>query len=172
MKVGITSLKLLRDVRVMIEANSKKETEALGNKIEETCGAELEVNIQKRRNSRLVLLSIPEDIKLENVEETLAKQTPELEIKEGDIRAKFCYTTKRETRNLVIEVDSGIRKKPIQARLKLCWAICRVDDYIVLKGASITADITTTFETSRGGDMSPVHWEPQTKILHSRQIRV
>jgi len=131
MKVGITSLKLLRDVRVMIEANSKKETEALGNKIEETCGAELEVNIQKRRNSRLVLLSIPEDIKLENVEETLAKQTPELEIKEGDIRAKFCYTTKRETRNLLLEVDSGTRKKLIQARIKLGWAICRVDDYIV-----------------------------------------
>jgi len=113
--------------------NSKNEIEALGNKIEESCGAELEVNIQKRRKPRFVLLSVLEDIKLENVEETLAKQNPELYIKEGDIRAKFCYTTKRETRNLVIEVYSGTRKKLIQARMKLVWAICRVDDYIVFK---------------------------------------
>jgi hypothetical protein len=69
-KVGITSLKLLRDGRVMIETKSKNEIEALENKIEETCGAELEVNIQKRRNPRLVLLSIPEDITPGNAEET------------------------------------------------------------------------------------------------------
>jgi hypothetical protein len=48
------------------------------------------VNIQTRRNPRLVLLSIPEDITPENSEEILAKQNPELDIKEGDIRAKFC----------------------------------------------------------------------------------
>jgi hypothetical protein len=52
-------------------------------------------------------------------------------MKEEDIRAKFGYTTKRETRNLVIEEDSGTRKKLIQARIKLGWAICRVGDYIV-----------------------------------------
>jgi hypothetical protein len=40
-KVGITSLKMLRDGRVMIEASSKNEREALGNKIEEGCGVEL-----------------------------------------------------------------------------------------------------------------------------------
>ena len=156
MKVGITSLKLLRDVRVMIEANSKKETEALGNKIEETCGAELEVNIQKRRNSRLVLLSIPEDIKLENVEETLAKQTPELEIKEGDIRAKFCYTTKRETRNLLLEVDSGTRKKLIQARIKLGWAICRVDDYIVAESCFRCNRYNHKFRDCKGEETCPL----------------
>jgi hypothetical protein len=33
-KVGITSVKLLRDGRVIIQANSKNEIEALGNKIE------------------------------------------------------------------------------------------------------------------------------------------
>jgi hypothetical protein len=132
-KVRITSLKLLTDGRVMIQANSTNEIEALGAKIEETCGTELEVNIQKRRNPILVLLNILEDIKPENAEETLTKQNPELDIKEGEIRAKFCYTTKRETRNLEIEVDSGTRKKLIQAGIKLGWAICKADDYIVAK---------------------------------------
>jgi hypothetical protein len=34
---------------------------------------------------------------------------------------------------LVIEADSGNRKKLIQTRIKLRWAICSVDDYIVAK---------------------------------------
>jgi hypothetical protein len=97
---------MLTDGRVMIETSSENEIEALGNKIEETCGVEREVNIKKRRNPRLVLLSISEDVTIENIEETSAKQNPELNIKEGDIRAKFCYTPKRETRNLEIEVNS------------------------------------------------------------------
>jgi hypothetical protein len=109
-KVGITSLKLLRDGRVMLEATSKKDIETPGEKIEEKCGKELEVTIQKLRNPRLVLLNIPDDITTENTEETLIVQNSELNIKKGDIRAKFCYTTKRKTRNLVIEVDSETRK--------------------------------------------------------------
>jgi hypothetical protein len=132
-KVGITSLKSLRDGRVMIEASSKDEIETLGEKIREKCREESEVNIQKRRNPRLVLLNIPDDITLENVEDTLTVQNPERDLKEGDIRAKFCYTTKRETRNLVIELGSGTRKKLMQVRIKLGWAICNVDDYIVAK---------------------------------------
>ena len=64
--------------------------------------------------SFMVLLGIPEDITTENIETTLAKPNPELDIKEGDIRAKFSYNTKRETKNLVIEVDSGTRKKLIK----------------------------------------------------------
>ena len=76
---------------------------------------------------------MPEDITLENVEETLTIQNPEVDLNEGDIRAKFCCTTKRKTRNLVIEVDSGTRKKLLQARIKLGLAICSVDNYIVAK---------------------------------------
>jgi len=77
------------------------------------------------------MLNIPQDITLENVAEILTIQNPELYLKEGDVRAKFCYTTKRKTSNLVIEVDSGTRKKLLQARIKLGWSICSVDDYIV-----------------------------------------
>jgi hypothetical protein len=162
-KVGITSLKLLRDGRVMIQANTKNEIEVLGNKIEQTNEAELEVNNQKRRNPRLVLLSFPK---------TLTKQNPELDIKEGDSRAKFCYTTKRQTRNLVIEVDSETRKKLIQARIKLGWAICRVGDYIIAKRCFRCSRYDHNFQDCKGEETCPVHWESQTKRLHSRQIRV
>jgi len=48
--VGILDLKTLRDGRILIEAGSKKETETLGAKIQESCGEELEIDIQKLRN--------------------------------------------------------------------------------------------------------------------------
>jgi len=93
----------------------------------------LEVHIQKLRNPILVVFNIPQDITLENVAETLTIQNPVLVLKEGDVRAKFCYTTNRKARNLVIEVDSGTRKKLTQARIKVGLSICSVEDYIVAK---------------------------------------
>jgi hypothetical protein len=132
-KVGVTSLKSRRDGRVIIEASSKSEIETQGEKIGEKYGEELEVNIQKLKNPRLFLLNMPEDITQENVEEILRIENPELDLKEGDIRAKLCYTTKRKTKNLMIEVVSGTHKKLMQARIKLGWSICSFDDYIVAK---------------------------------------
>jgi len=78
-KVVITSLNVLRDGRVMIEARSKNEIETLEEKIGEKRGEELEVNIQKLRNRSLFLFDIPEDITLELVEETHTLQNPELD---------------------------------------------------------------------------------------------
>jgi len=70
-KVGINSLRQLSDGRVMIETNTKKEMEKLGDEIRAKC-KEFDVNNQKLRNPRLVLLNIPEYITLDNVEETLS----------------------------------------------------------------------------------------------------
>jgi hypothetical protein len=155
-KVGITSLKLLRDGRVMVEASSKKDIETLGEKIEEKCGTELEVKIQRRRNPRLVLLNIPDDITIENAEETLTAQNSELDIKKGDIRAKFCYTTKRKTRNLVIEVDSQTRKTIMQPKIKLGWSICRVDDYIVARRCFRCSGYNHNFGDCKGQETCPL----------------
>ena len=77
----------------------------------------LEVNMQKGRNPRIIILNTPVDITPENVSEKLIQLNPELAMKEGSIVPKLCYTTKRGTRNLVIEVNSEIRKKtPTQQR--------------------------------------------------------
>jgi hypothetical protein len=72
-KVGINSLRQLRDGRLMIETSSGKGMEKIGDEIKANC-EELEVNIQQLRKPRLVLLNIPEEITLDNVEETLSRQ--------------------------------------------------------------------------------------------------
>jgi len=104
--VGIQSLKPLRDGRVIIEVGSKKEMELFEEGIRESCGEELEINIQKLRSPRLIILNIPSEINMENIKETLSQQNTEIDIKEGCFEPKFSYKTKRGTRNLVAEVDS------------------------------------------------------------------
>ena len=122
-KVGVQSLKTLRDGRVIIGVGSKKEMELLEEGIRERCGEELETNVQKPRKPRLVILNIPNEINMDNTKETLIKQNTEINIQEGNIVPKFIYTTKRGTRNLVVEVDSETRKKTTTNQSKT-----RVDD--------------------------------------------
>jgi len=66
-----------------------------------------------------VIYNIPETISTRNLEDTLLAQNPELNLKTGDITAKFSHETKRRHRNLVIEVNAQTRKILIQKKVKL-----------------------------------------------------
>jgi hypothetical protein len=55
MKIGIRAFKSLKNGNVLIEADSKEEIEILNTQIRDKCGDQLEVNVQKRRNPRLII---------------------------------------------------------------------------------------------------------------------
>jgi len=114
---------------------------------------ELDVNIQKLKNPSLVILNIPEEITVDNVEETLRRKNPEKDIQAG---AKFCYVTKKEMRNTVIEVEPSTRGKLMINRIKLVWAICRVDDYIVAKRCYRCSKYNHTFRECKGEEPCPL----------------
>lgn len=80
-KVGLNSLKSLRDGRVQIETGSKEEVEILMRDINEKCEEKLEASIHRLRNPRLVIYNIPEDISTRNIEETLLAQNPDINLK-------------------------------------------------------------------------------------------
>jgi len=102
MKVGVCALKSLQDGRVLMEMKSKEKIELLYMNINGKCSQLLEVNIQKPRNPKLVVYNIPEEITLESAEETITTQNPKLILNAGDIKPKFIYRGKRNTKNLVI----------------------------------------------------------------------
>ena len=83
------------------------------------------------RSPRLVILDIPEDISVDNVEDTIVAQNADINLQQGDIKAKFSYQTKKHERNLVIQVEAGTRKRLLQTKIKPGWQICTVHDYIV-----------------------------------------
>jgi hypothetical protein len=59
LKVGVKSLKSLRDVRVLIEVGSVDETNLLSADINGKCGEALEANVQILRKPRLIIRNIP-----------------------------------------------------------------------------------------------------------------
>jgi hypothetical protein len=130
MKVGISTFKTLKDGRILIQAGSKEEIERIRNSITDKCGEEMEAKVHDLRNPRLVLYNIPEDVTLENATKIIREQNPELQMEENDMTTKFIYKTKRNTRNLVIEVNSHTRKQILSTRMKIGWEICKADDYI------------------------------------------
>jgi len=66
----------------------------------------------------------------ENVEDIILAQNPDLNLQEGDIQNKFAFKTKRNIRNIVIEVKPQTRSQLLQNKLKLEWTICNIDDYV------------------------------------------
>jgi hypothetical protein len=131
-KVGIGSLKTLRDGRVQIETGSIQEAETLTNNIREKLGDKMDANIQRPRKPRLKIHNIPDDISTDNTEDTLIAQNPDIGLKKGEITPKFTYETKRKsTRNMVIEVNSHTRNKLINNKVKLGWILCSIEDYLV-----------------------------------------
>ena len=109
-----------------------KETEILNSKIRDVCGANLEANIQKWRNPRLIIrvYNIPDTWTNENAENIITTQNPSLNLQSGDILPKYIFATKKKTRNLVTEVLPQTCRQIVQTKLKVQWTICKVDDYI------------------------------------------
>jgi len=58
------------------------------------------------------------------------KQNSELCIEKEDITPRYLFKDKRKANNLAIEVNSSTRKKFLRKKMKLCWNMCSVDDYI------------------------------------------
>jgi len=129
-KVGINTYKSLKEGRI-IETNSIEELEVLENDINAKCEGKLETNAHKLRNPRLVIINIPEEITTGNLENTMLAQNLDVSLKQGNTAAKFCYETRKNTRNLVIEVSAQTRKTLLDRRVKLGWQICKIEDYVV-----------------------------------------
>jgi len=130
-KVGINTFKTLNSGKVLIETLSKEDIEALGKDIEAKCGDDLEINIHTLRKPRLIILNIPEDISTTNIEDRMLMQNADLNLRKGEIVAKFSYVTKKMNRNLVVEVGADTRKILLQRKIKIGWQICRIEDYLV-----------------------------------------
>ena len=129
-KVGVKTLRNLKDGRVLIETGSKQEVDKLSAEINSHCGHALEAKVSQLRNPTLIIFNIPKDITKENAEEIIRTQNTELALKEEDIKPKFTHRTKKNNKNLTVEVSSEARKKRVKQHIKLGWVICNIEDYI------------------------------------------
>jgi len=155
MKVGIKTLKSMKDGRVLIEVGSIDKTNLLSTNISDKSGEVLEVNVPKLRKPRLIIRNTPQDITVENLEETILAQNPELSLKPGEVAAGFKFRTKRGDINMVIEVGPGKRKKMLQTKLKIGWLICNVGEYLVAKRCFKCSRYSHRHQVYRGDETCP-----------------
>jgi len=94
---------------------------------------ELEVTVPQLRKPRMVINNIPEDSTVENLEETIIAQNPELNLVPGEIDARFINKTKWGKTKTVTDAGPETRRKLQQKKLKTGWQICNVADYLVAK---------------------------------------
>ena len=129
-KIGITKFEGLRNGRLLIETQNKTQIDTLSKTINEMCGEELEASTSKRRNPRLIIYNVPDDLNIENAKELIMKQNSKLCIEKEVITPRYLFKDKRKANNLVIEVNSTTRMKFLGKKTKLGWNMCNVDDYI------------------------------------------
>ena len=156
-KVGINKFRVLNNGKIIIGTNTKQEIEALEKEIATKCGGELEATVHKMRKPRLIVYNIPEDISLQNVEDTLLNQNPDLGLIKGDIDAKFDFTTKNKNRNLVIEVEAKVRKVLLLMKIKLGWHICKADDYVVAMRCFRCSRYNHRHKKCKGNETCPIY---------------
>jgi hypothetical protein len=161
-KVGINTFKTLNSGKVLIETHSKEEIEALGKDIEAKCEDDLEINIHTLRKPRLIILNIPEDISTTNIEDRILMQNADLNLRKGEIVAKFSYVTKKMNRNLVVEVGADTRKILLQRKIKIGWQICRIEDYLVANRCFKCSRFNHRHRDCRGEVTCPLCTGPHT----------
>ena len=151
--MNINSLKIIRDGRLQIETGSKEEIGTVTRDINK-CRDKLEVNVHRLRNSRLVIYNIPETITIRNIEVTLLAQNLELNLKTGDITAKFSNETETnpEHSNRSKRTDSITL---IQKKVKLGWPICSIEDYLVANRFFKCSRFNDRFPQRRGTETCP-----------------
>ena len=78
MKIGIATFKGLTNGRLLIETHNKQEIDALSKTINEMCGKELDASTPIRRNPRLIICNVPDELNIENTKELIMKQNSDL----------------------------------------------------------------------------------------------
>jgi len=157
MKVGIRTLKSLKDGQILIEAGTTKEINKLSQTIKDKCGGELEVTVPQLRKPRMVINNVPKDTTVDNLEETITAQNPELDLEPGEIDARFIYTTKRGQTKTVTSVGPETRRKLQQKKLKIGRQICNVADYLVAMRCFKCSRFNHRHKDCRGEEACPLY---------------
>jgi hypothetical protein len=80
------------------------------------------------KHPRVIVFNVPDGITPENAAQATALQNSELQLNEDEIKAKFVFEDRKKHKNLLIEVNPGIRKRLVDRKLKIGWHVCNSSD--------------------------------------------
>ena len=104
----------------------------------------------------MIIHNVPLDVKIQNLQENILAQNPELGSISGDIEARFTYRTKRGLIKIVIYVGSETRKKLLHKKPKIGCLNCNVVDYLVAKSCFKCSSFNHRHQDCRGVETCPL----------------
>lgn len=132
LKVGINSLKSLKNGHLLIESGNKSEADIICQNINNKCGGELEANISMKRNPKIIIFSTPEEVTMENAVEALATQNEELNNGKEIMKPIREFKDRKKNKVLIMEISSEQRNMILGKKIKLGWNMCNWEDYIMI----------------------------------------
>lgn len=130
MKVGVKSCRAMRNGQILIESSNKDEADVMYRTINEKCGEELEAVMSKKRNPRIIIFNVGDDISMQDAAEALTSQNEQLHNYKEEVKPIFDFLDKKKNRNLVVEINSTIRNQMLGKKIKFSWNMCDWDDYV------------------------------------------
>ena len=94
-KVGIKTLKTIRDGRLVTERGSEEEIKSLSSAIITKFGEKLEIIKPTLRKQNLIIYNVTEEITIEKATIIIKAQNPEITPNGEEIVAKFRYKNKK-----------------------------------------------------------------------------
>lgn len=131
--VGINTMKSTRDGGVVISCTDKKSMETMKNKVIEELGDKYTINMTQLKNPRAIVVGVEEKIinmGEEDILEILTQQNELLKGEESKMKLIRKYVGRKESGNIVIEVEPEVMKKLISLeKIHVAFRNCRVYEY-------------------------------------------
>ncbi|KAF6207460.1 hypothetical protein GE061_015906 [Apolygus lucorum] len=128
--VGITRMTSSSDGTIIMQSTTKIDSEKIAKEINEKFHNSLSAEIGSKFRPRLIIYDIPQEVTKENVVEIIKEQNKEIIAENSylQVRAVITNRVNKNRRNLIIEVDSGLRRSIVTNGLKIMFTVCRADD--------------------------------------------
>jgi len=107
-KVGIKTLKTIRDGRLATERSSEEEINSLISAISTKFGEKLEIIKTTLRKPNLIIYNVTEEITIEKATIIIKDRNPEITPNGEEIVANFGYKNKKGKYNMFIELGPKI----------------------------------------------------------------
>lgn len=135
LNVGINKVKTLNNNRVLIECQNKQDCQSLANKISKL--NTLDAVIPRKRNPRLILFNIDQEVADDDVVSTIVRQNSNVKLSLQDkdvnehIKLIFTKTTRNNDKFAVLEVSPVIRNALISnGKLYIGYNRCTIRDHL------------------------------------------
>lgn len=142
LNVGVVKMLSVANGGLIVHTKTKQESEKLCTAINTVCSSSASAAVAKKRQPRVIIYNVPEELTMANANEVLTKQNPEVFSKGVQFSPKLILSPKhpqQETgrkkgyKHLVIECAPSIRKKLLSSPIKIIWSMCYAKDYLFVR---------------------------------------